>query len=180
MRLHIKMADKQRDKDDSVKFCRKQRSVVWKHFERNKKHSICKLCGKTFAYHGGTSNLRSHLKNAHQSLWPASDEDDTERTSARTKLIDTYVVSDSRKVCSSARSEAITSLVVDWISANSRPISVVEDTGLKQLFGYIEPAYSLPSRTHVTSIVKKRHASGKRSLTTYSCGKRNSFCSHND
>ena len=166
MRLHIKMADKQRDKDDSVKFCRKQRSVVWKHFERKKKHSVCKLCGKTFAYHGGTSNLRSHLKNAHQSLWPASDEDDTERTSARTKLIDTYVVSDSRKVCSSARSEAITSLVVDWISANSRPISVVEDMGLKQLFGYIEPAYSLPSRTHVTSIVKKRHANGKRSLTT--------------
>ena len=46
MRLHIKMADKQRDKDDSVKFCRKQRSVVWKHFERKKKHSVCKLCGK--------------------------------------------------------------------------------------------------------------------------------------
>ena len=98
-------------------------------------------------------------------LWPASDEDETtERTTASTKRIDTYVVSDLRKVCSSARSEAITSLVVDWISANSRLISVVEDTGLKQLFGYIEPAYSLPSRTQVTSIVKKRHASGKKRL----------------
>ena len=30
----------------------------------------------------------------------------------------------------------------------------------------IEPAYSLPSRTQVTSIVKKRHESGKKSLTT--------------
>ena len=78
------------------------------------------------------SNLCSHLKNAHQSLWPASDEDeDTERTIVNTKRIDTYVGSDLRRVCSSARSEAITNLVVDWISANSRPISIVEDTGLK-------------------------------------------------
>ena len=70
-------------------------------------------------------------------------------------LIPMYVVSDLRKVCSNAKSEAITSLVVDWISANNRPISaVVEDTGLRQLFGYIEPTYSLPSRTQVTSIVK--------------------------
>ena len=109
MRLHIKMADKQRDKDDLVKFQRKQRSVVWKHFDRKKKHSVCKHCGKRFAYYGGMSNLRSHLKNAHQSLWPASDEDeDTERTIVNTKHIDTYVGSDLRRVCSSVRSEAIT------------------------------------------------------------------------
>ena len=61
-----------------------------------------------------------------------------------------YVGSDLQRVCSSVRSEAITNLVVDWISANSCPISIVEDTGLKQLFGYIEPAYSLPSCTQVT------------------------------
>ena len=103
------MADKQCDKDDLVKFQRKQWSVVWKHFDRKKKHSVCKHCGKRFAYHGGTSNLHSHLKNAHQSLWPASDEDeDTERTTVNTKHIDTYVGSDLRRVCSSARSEVIT------------------------------------------------------------------------
>ena len=105
--------------------------------------------------HRGTSNLHSHLKSAHQSLCPASDEDeDTERTIVNTKHIDMYVGSDLQRVCSSVRSEAITNLVVDWISANSCPISIVEDTGLKQLFGYIEPAYSLPSHTQVTSIVK--------------------------
>ena len=56
--------------------------------------------------------------------------------------------------------------MVDWISANSRPISVVEDAGLQQLFQYVEPAYRLPSRTQVASIVKKRHSSGKKNLTT--------------
>ena len=136
MRLHIKMADKQCDKDDLVKFQWKQQSVVWKHFDRKKKHSVCKHYGKRFVYHGGTNNLRSHLKNAHQGLWPASDEDkDTESTTVNTKHIDTYVGNDLRRVCSSARSEAITNVVVDWIhSANGRPISIVEDTGLKQPF----------------------------------------------
>ena len=152
MCLHIKMADKQRDKYDSVKFQQKQWSVVWKHFDRKKKHSVW---GKRCMYHRGTINLCSHLKNAHRSLWPASDEDkDTERTTVNTKHIDMYVGSDLRKVCCTTRSEAITNLVVDWISANSRLISIVEDTGLQQLFGYIKPAYSLPSHTQVTSIVK--------------------------
>ena len=99
-------------------------------------------------YHRGRSNLHSHLKAINLTLWTTSlsDEDENgEMTIAGTKCIDKYVVSDSRKVCSSARAEAITNLVVDWISANSHPISVVEDTGLQQLFGYTEPAYSLPS-----------------------------------
>ena len=42
-------------KMDSVKFRRKERSVVWKHFKRRKTFS----CGKTLVYHGGMSNLRS-------------------------------------------------------------------------------------------------------------------------
>ena len=142
---------------------------MWKHFNRKK---VCKHCGKRFAYHGGTSNLLSHLKNAHQNLWPTSDKDkDTERTTvSSTKHIDTYVVSDLQKVFSNARSKAITNLVVNWISANSRPINIVEDTGLQQLSEYIEPAYSV---LQVTSIVKKRYTSDKK----VSCGKRNPFCS---
>ena len=118
----------------------KQWSVVWKHFDRKKKHSV------------STVEKDSHITEEratftvtwkiHTRVWPASDEDEnTERTIVNTKCIDTYVGSD----CSSTRSDAITNLVVDWISANSHPISIVEDIGLKQIFGYIEPAYSLPS-----------------------------------
>ena len=62
--------------------------------------------------------------------------------------------------------DVITNLVVDWISANSYPVSVVGDAGLQQLFEYIEPAYSLSSHTHVVSIVKKRHTNAKKNLTT--------------
>ena len=169
MRTPDKMAAGTCDEDVAVKFQRKQCSVMWKYFVRKKKHSVCKHCGKTFMYHGGTSNLRSHLKALHSTLWTASlsDEDeDGEITIAGTKRIDAYVVSNSRKVCSSTRAEVITNLVVDWISANSRPISIVEDTGLQQLFVHMEPAYSLPSCTYVASIVKKCHTNAKKSLTT--------------
>ena len=149
------MAERPCDKEGSTKSQRKQWSVVWEHFEKKKRNCVCKHCGKTFAYHGGTSNLRSHLKNVHRTLWLANDEDeDSERIATKTKRIDIYVVSDLWKVCSKARSEAITNLVVDWISENSRPISVVEDAGLQQLFQYVEPAYRLPSCTQVASIVK--------------------------
>ena len=146
------------DRDDSVQFKRKHRSVVWNHFTRRKKTSTCNHCGKTFTYLGETNNLRSHLKASHSVSWTASlsgdEDDDAGMTVVGTKLIDSYIESDSRKVCSNARAGVITNLLVDWISVNSRSISVVEDAGLQQLFEYLEPAYSLPSCTQVASIVK--------------------------
>jgi len=103
-------------------------------------------------------------------LWTASLSDDEDNdagmTAVGTKRIDSYIESDSRKVCSNTRAGIITNLLVDWISVNSRLLSVVEDAGLQQLFEYWEPAYSLPSHTQVTSIVKKRHANGKKNLTS--------------
>ena len=122
--------------------------------------------GKSFAYYGGTSNLRTHLKNAHPSVWPTADSGDEEgKTPAGTKSIEFfYATEKSRRVCSNAKSEATTNLVVDWISENSQLISIVEDTGFKRMFAYIEPGYRIPSRTQVTSIMKKRHTSGKKKL----------------
>ena len=119
--------------DSAITFQHKKRSNVWKHFEKKKKNSICRLCGKSFVYYGGTSNLRTRLKNAHPSVWPTADSGDEEdKTSTGTKSIESFYATDkSRRVCSNAKSETITNLVVDWILENSRPISIVEDTGLK-------------------------------------------------
>jgi len=152
------------DTTGSVLFRRQKRSIVWKHFDRKKNHSVCKYCSKSFVYHGGTSNLRMHLKNKHRNIWPTESEDEEDKTSAGTKPIDVYTLNKSRRACSNAKSEAITNMLVDWISENSRPISIVEDAGFQRMFTYIEPSYHIPSRTQVVSIVKKRHASGKKSL----------------
>ena len=91
-------------------------------------------------YYIGTGNLCTHLKSVHPSMWPTPDSGDEEdKTPTGTKSIEFFYATDnkSRRVCSNAKSEAITNLVVNWISENSRTISIVEDTGLKRLFPYM-------------------------------------------
>ena len=47
------------------------RSPVWSFFDQpqpstdGKSETVCKLCKKTFAHHGGTSNLQAHLERKH-------------------------------------------------------------------------------------------------------------------
>ena len=65
-------------------------------FEKGKKHSICQHCDKSFMYYAGNSNLPSHLKNSHPSLWPIANNGDKEyKTSARTKSIEFFYTTDS-------------------------------------------------------------------------------------
>ena len=67
-------------------------------------------------YYGGTSNLRTHLKNVHPSVWPTTKSGDEEdKTPAGTKSIEFFYTTDnkSRRVCSNAKSEAISNLVVN-------------------------------------------------------------------
>ena len=79
-----------------------QCSIVWKHFES-------KYCSKSFAYHGGTSNLHAHLKNAHPSVWSTDSGDEEEKMPAVTKSIEFYTTDKSQRVY---KSEAIKHLVV--------------------------------------------------------------------
>ena len=72
-----------------------KRSVVWKHFdfEKKKRQSIGKHCGKSFVYYGGTSNLRAHLKSAHPSMWPTPNSGDEEdKTPVGTKSIELFML----------------------------------------------------------------------------------------
>ena len=41
---------------------------------------------------------------------------------------------------------------------------MVEGTGFKQLMNYIEPAYVVPSRTHITSIICKKYHTIKEEM----------------
>ena len=55
------------------------------------------------------------------------------------------------------RAAAITERVAAFVALDLRPLRVVEGTGFKQLMNYIEPAYVVPSRTHITSICSKKY-----------------------
>jgi len=108
--------------------------------------------------------LREHLKRIHPETQPkVSDSTDTQ-TSAGTKPIHSFLVDTRQKVCSVEKSSKITQLVADWVSENMRPIGVVQDSGFKRLLGFVEPGYTVPSRTHVTSVLQKRHSSAKKEL----------------
>ena len=161
-------------------FTRRPRSGVWAYFEHgNEKHS-CKLCSKTYSKQSGTSNLLAHLKSAHPAkyaeLHPAASASESpadsasgvqEKPLAKSNL-SSWIVSTATpqtRPCSSGRSEQLTELLLDWIVDSVRPLSVVSDDGFIRVMKFTEPSYTVPSRTHVTSLLKKRHQKGVTELT---------------
>ena len=73
-------------------------------------------------------------------------------TAAGTKLITSFGVNHSRREC-----WQITELIADWLTENMRPLSVIGDSGFKRLLQFLEPGYVVPSRTHLTSLIKARY-----------------------
>ena len=45
-----------------------------------------------------------------------------------------------------------------------RPISIVRDQGLRELLGFVEPNYRLPSTTHVSALIRKDFEDRKQAL----------------
>ena len=55
-------------------------------------------------------------------------------------------------------------LMVDWITENTHPLSIMADSGLEHLLAFLEPSFTIPSRTHLASIIKQRYEQGKKEL----------------
>ena len=66
-------------------------------------------------------------------MWPTTDSaKEEDKTPAGAKLIKLYYTTGTlQRICSNAKSKAITNLVIDWILENSQLISIVGDTALK-------------------------------------------------
>ena len=45
-----------------------------------------------------------------------------------------------------------------------RPLGISNDTGFRQLMSFIEPSFTVPSRTTVASMVRRRHECAKIEL----------------
>ena len=135
---------------------------VWcvEHFTRRKDAARCNLCGKEYKFFNSTSNLSKHLRTSHSDVWKDAGPD-----KASTKPITSWVISKGNTHSrSSSKAKAITELIVDWLSTSGRPLSIVNDPGFKGILGFLEPDYQVPSRTHVASLIKKRHQNGKQEL----------------
>ena len=121
-----------------------------------KSETVCKLCKKTFAYHGGTSNLQAHLERKHPHSFKVKSElqGSVEKSSTRQKaqpLITQHAIAKpSATACSEPRKNAINDLITDWLVADLRPLSIVTGEGFLRLFSFLEPGYTVPCGTFFT------------------------------
>ena len=139
-----------------------ERSEVWKFFKKvvvsGKRKALCTVCGNTYAYHGGTTNLHEHLTSKHRLLY-AKNTKSAEGTSENT--ITSYTRSTR---CSDARAKEITGKIVNMIALDLRPVNMVEGEGLRSLINYFEPAYKIPCRKHFTAMINSQHRFGVQKL----------------
>ena len=149
-------------------FQRAQKSPVWNHFLRTGEcEATCKFCEKKLVYRGGTTSLHEHLKRVHPSKAADCVEVKNEPgTASATGSMMSFVVSSrsNRKGCSSATASTITDMIVAWLAADLRPLSIVGDDGFKAVLNFLMPDYIVPSRTHISSLIRKRHKAGKDEL----------------
>ena len=160
----------------AMAFARQARSGVWTHFDRGVERHTCKLCKKTYSRQSGTSNLFAHLKSAHPSKFQlvhssgATTESDVSNASSvaaekrsSSSSLSSWVVNSATSTsrpCSSGRSEEPADLILDWIVDSTRPLSIAGDRGFVALMKFVEPAFPFPSRTHFSSLLRKRHEIG--------------------
>ena len=137
-------------------------SEIWNYFDRDtpkKGKATCKLCPggtKTLTFNGSTtSNLWAHVHSQHDrhvkvkgcSRSPGPSQSKASPMAAFLK----------RTSCSEGRSRQITQLLAWWCARNVRPMSIVDDEGLHDLVAFLEPGYRMPSRTHITTVLRRQY-----------------------
>ena len=147
------------------------RSVVWDHFTKSAdgKSATCRICRSVCVYHGKTtSNLHAHLKSQHPSVVSGSAAANSSTPSAGSKLMTDFAVSQrsgpQQKQCGTAQAEAISQLLVNWVTGSMRPLNIVKDPGLQSLLAFLQPGYRVLSRTHLTAMIRSRFESGRKEL----------------
>ena len=144
----------------------KRRSPVWKYFEstfvtsttedgKEVRKVQCKLCDTQLTYKGSTTNMINHVQGKH-SMLTASSSSSQSKTQTTLSLVS--------KTCSPSRAKEIDKLVADFVAEDLRPIATVDGSGFKRLLNFLEPSYSVPSRTHIMSLLRKKHVSLKQEL----------------
>ena len=58
------------------------------------------------------------------------------------------------RTCSPATAQHITDLIVDWLTADLRPLNVIHDEVFRSFLAYLTRAYLVPSCTHITTYIK--------------------------
>ena len=153
------------------------KSDVWKYFNKSTdgKKAECKLCSKILAYHGGTSNLRTHLQGQHPLKYQRQQESSIEKGKMKQETLASMF---KPQACTESRSKDITDRIANMIALDMKPIRMVEGEGFNSLLAFLEPGYKIPSKKHFSKLIHQKHdlakaklcealtAAGKIALTT--------------
>uniref|UniRef100_A0AAZ1XRF2 BED-type domain-containing protein n=1 Tax=Oreochromis aureus TaxID=47969 RepID=A0AAZ1XRF2_OREAU len=102
----------------------------------------CTICKAEFKYHRSSSSLPHHLRAKHP----------TESTSTGPRQSTLQEYGARGRITKNVREKLTNSLVV-WIAKNCRPVSIVEDDGLREVIRAAsgDECYNLPSRGTIVS-----------------------------
>ena len=100
---------------------RSGKSDMWKYFDKSAdgKMAECKLCSKVLAYHGGTSNLRTHLQGQHPLKYESKQASSTEKGKEKQVTLTSMFKSQG---CMEFRSKEITDRIANMIALDMKPI----------------------------------------------------------
>ena len=118
------------------------KSPAWKYFKVQQKsgkatgYAKCKLCSKILSCKNTTLGIYRHLKAIHK-----------EATAHTTSLAPTGIHVDKvSKVLTDAKKEKINDCIVEMVTKDMLPYSIVEKEGFKKYSALLNACYEIPSR----------------------------------
>ena len=147
---------------------KQKHSAVWKFFELNDvlktgkkiKKAQCTLCNDVqLAYKGMMMNMINHLQSKHQATYEAN------FSMCSSSLIQKQAtLSLVAKMCPPGSAKETDHCVAEFVAKDLRPIATVDRHGFKKLVHFTQPGYSVPSRIHVMSTLRKRYDTRRMKL----------------
>src|SRR4029434_1023903 len=112
---------------------------------------VCSICQDEFSYHRSSSSLSYHLNAKHPT-------ESSPRLDGRQPTLHDF----ARKI-TRPTGEKVTNAVAVWVASDCRPINIVEDGGLTEMFRIAsgDNSYDLPSHTFLVSRIHSLY-DGKR------------------
>lgn len=128
----------------------RKKSFSWKYFNiitigADKGKAQCNLCNTICANEcGSTSGMIRHLKRKH------GIDGDLESDSTEPKQMKLEASMKLPLPVDSKRAKAISSKILGFVVDDLKPLDIVNGKGFRALIEYLEPRYSMISRTHLT------------------------------
>uniref|UniRef100_A0A182N889 BED-type domain-containing protein n=1 Tax=Anopheles dirus TaxID=7168 RepID=A0A182N889_9DIPT len=181
------------------------RSPIWKHFMHSEKSAQCRYCLKVLRCNGDTtSNLKRHLAAIHPTLSfvkylrrrapparsktnvePQTSEaislDNSEHSVTNTQPPAQSVLNDAQKSVNNETRRKLDRLVLDFISNECLPFSILESETFQKLVQALNPNYTLPNKKYFSNTLlpiayNEKMAKVKENVASASCVALTSDC----